>query len=71
VDRQTLQCCFEAFNLTLETEDYCWELDGVERQKAGSAKTSVEEPLKTLGEAIDTTQTPSPPIVPKGQLPLA
>ncbi|MGL4883816.1 MAG: AAA-like domain-containing protein, partial [Waterburya sp.] len=25
VDRQTLECCFDAFNLTLSNEDYCFQ----------------------------------------------
>ena len=67
VDQQTLQCCFKAFNLTLETEDYLYlkpQIREVEKicltppsEYLSPIATFRDSPLEVLYEDIQTAQT--------------
>ena len=67
VERQTLQCCFKAFNLTLETDDYlylkCHPGELAETSSIPPSEclcpidSSCDSSLKTQCVAIHTTQT--------------
>jgi len=67
VDRQTLQCCFKAFNLTLETEDYLYlkpQISEFEEicltppsEYLSPIATFRDSPLEALYEDIQTAQT--------------
>ena len=63
VDFQTLQCCFKAFNLTLQTEDYLYlkpKLDNL-------AKMGNLFPVETCSSLDRTDLTPLTPLPCKGR----
>ncbi|MGL5794511.1 MAG: AAA-like domain-containing protein [Waterburya sp.] len=83
VDRQTLECCFDAFNLTLSNEDYCFQ----KPDQNNLAKMRLISPAETCSliqpvrdrsnppqtQKMDRPQDnlyPCPPTLPAGQIPL-
>ncbi len=80
VDKQTLKCCFDAFNLTLLKEDYVYLKSQENLAKIGSmfpAETfshlqpdcDFRSNIPQMSQSQDDSQTPHP-TAPEGQMPL-
>ncbi|EAW37852.1 AAA-like domain-containing protein [Lyngbya sp. PCC 8106] len=85
VDKRTLQYCFDAFNLTLLANDYQYNSDrdnlaemsfSTSAENFSNLEAVRDSPLETLRDRTNTPQTsqmaqsPRPPTVPGGQMPL-
>lgn len=59
VDRKTLQRCFNAFNLALETSDYSWVFPQIDREEEAEELPTLQPPEENIE-----------PEFPEGQVPL-